>query len=602
MKETHKLLTLILLCLIAFSSNGQQSDTLKMQRNDQGIVNFAHFKPNPERKIQDGSNFLKTFLIAKPDDEFRLIKETIDELGISHLRFQQYYKGVKVENSEYLIHGRNGIIETVNGDFKQVALNSVTPSTDEKSALGKALEYVHAKKYKWEDEDYEKFTKERNGNPEATYFPKGELVIIKDYLAGNKEMKLAWKFTISSLDPYNEQWIYIDAISGKVIGNTPLLLDSNTSGSAETLYSGTVGITCDSNSGSYRLYETRTSTPTHTVNIHTWNCLSQSNLTNAVEFRNSNPNWTPGNWAAISQDQAALDAHWAEENVLDYWSSVHTRNSFNNQGLPVVGYVHFYKANDPAGWPNNAQWDGNNHLMLYGDGDGGINFHPLVALDVVAHEMGHGIAQYTANFYSLYHNQECDALNEGFSDIWGACVEHWAAPNKQMWLMGEEIVNAASTCLRDLHNPNSFTALEGPHPDTYLGDFWDLNGESHNNSTVLSHWFYLLSQGSNGNETNDNGDCFNITAIGINDAQYVAFGTELMLNSSASYSDARNMSIQAATNHFGANSNQVIQTTNAWYAVGVGEEYQYQISGPANVYFNSMNHYSVPSIPGVTYS
>ena len=396
---------------------------------------------------------------------------------------------------------------------------------------------------------------------------------------------MAWKFTISSLEPFNEQWIYIDATDGEVVGDTPLLLDANTSGNAETLYSGTVGITCDSHSGSYRLYETRTSTPNHSVNIHTWNCLSQPNLPNAIEFTNSNTNWTTGSWPAISQDQAALDAHWAEEKALDYWSTVHSRNSLDNQGLPITGYVHFYDPNDTITWPNNASWDGNSHVMLYGDGDGGVHFYPLVALDVVAHEMGHGIAQYTANFHSLYHNQECDALNEGFSDIWGACVEDWATSNKQTWLMGEEIVNPLFTCLRNLQNPNDISALEGQHPDTYHGDFWDFNGEPHNNSTVLSHWFYLLSEGGNG--TNDLGNAYSVNSIGINDAQHTAFrGESMYLNSSATYADARNATIQATTDLFGSNSCQVINVTNAWYAVGVGSQFQYSnvtISGPTLV-------------------
>lgn len=128
--------------------------------------------------------------------------------------------------------------------------------------------------------------------------------------------------------------------------------------------------------------------------------------------------------AAINQDQVALDAHWGEEKIIDYWSNVHTRNSLDNLGISIIGYVHFYQANTSAGWPNNAQWDGNNHVMRYGDGDGTI-FNPLTALDVVAHEMGHGINQFTANLHSSTTNEECDALNEGFSDIWGACVEHW---------------------------------------------------------------------------------------------------------------------------------------------------------------------------------
>uniref|UniRef100_UPI003217C907 M4 family metallopeptidase n=1 Tax=uncultured Draconibacterium sp. TaxID=1573823 RepID=UPI003217C907 len=598
MKKYIKFLILIVLCFVVFNSNAQQNDTLKIERNKQGIVNFAHFKPNSERKIQEGTTFLKTFLHAKTDDDFRLIKETNDELGFSHLRFQQYYKGVKVENSEYLIHGSNGIIESINGDFKPVTLSSVKPSLNEKQALQKALNYVHAKKYKWEDTAYEKFKKENTKDANATYYPKGEPVIVKDYLTGSKQMKLAWKFTISSLEPYNEQWVYVDATNGEIVGDTPLLLNSNATGNAETLYSGTVGITCDSYSGGYRLYETRSTTPNHSVNVHTWNCLSQSNLTNAVEFSNTNVNWTIGNWAAISQDQAALDAHWAAEKVLDYWSTIHSRNSLDNQGLAITGYVHFYDPSSTAGWPNNAQWDGNNHVLKYGDGDGGTNFNQLVALDVVAHEMGHGIAQYTAGFSSTDHRQECDALNEGFSDIWGACVEDWATTNKQTWLSGEEFVNPNFTCLRDMQNPNSLTAWEGPHPDTYQGTFWDLNGEPHINSTVLSHWFYLLSEGSNGVDTNDNNDSFYVSGIGISDAQKIAFRAETNLNSSATFADARTQTILAAANLFGATSNQVIQTTNAWYAVGVGEQFSnYPISGPSYVCPNTEVTFTVNNAP-----
>jgi Zn-dependent metalloprotease len=594
MKNYTKLLTLVLFFFIVFISNAQQNDTLEIQRNDKGIVSFARFKTDPDRKIQNGINFLKEVLHAKSADEFRLVKETKDELGISHLRFQQYYKGIKVEDSEFLIHGKDGIIETINGDFKHVNIPSVTPAINDKQALGKALDYVNAQKYKWEDEGYEKFIKQRKNNPEATYYPSGELVITKDYLNGGKKLRLSWKFSISSLIPNNEQLLYIDAMTGEVVRDIPMIFETNVLGSAETIFSGTLAITCDSYASGYRLNETRTTTPGHSVNIHTWNCLSEPNYTNAVEFSNNNTNWTTGSWPAITQDQAALDAHWGEEMVLDYWRTVHSRNSLNDQGISVIGYVHYYDPLYPDTWPNNAQWDGNNHVMRYGDGDG-IIFHPLTALDVVAHEMGHGITQFTANL--TYGTQESGALNEGFSDIWATCVEHWAAPNKQTWLMGEEIFNTPLyTCIRDLQNPNSTTAAEGQHPDTYQGDFWDYNGEPHNNSTVLSHWFYLLSEGGNG--TNDNGDCFNVAAIGINNAERIAYRTELTLNSSATYADARNMSIQAATDLFGSNSNQLVQTTNAWYAVGVGDEYQYTVSGPSIV-CSSGSTFSVTNLPFV---
>jgi len=464
--------------------------------------------------------------------------------------------------------------------------------------MNKALFFVNSKKYKWEDTAMERFVKQNTNNSNASFYPKGELVISKGHLNGSNLMKLSWKFTISSMEPNNEQMIYVDAINGDILGNVPLIYDNNTTCTAQTRYSTIQNITGDSYSSGYRLFETRSTTPGNNVNIHTWNCLTQPNYTNAVEFSNTNTNWTSGSWLYINQDQVALDAHWGEEKILDYWSNVHVRNSIDNLGIPITGFVHFFQANTSAGWPNNAQWDGNSHVMRYGDGDGSI-YNPLTALDVVAHEMGHGINQFTANLHSSATNEECDALNEGFSDIWGACVEHWAAPNKQTWLMGEELFNnGIFSCVRNLQNPKSLTASEGQHPDTYHGNFWSNVGEPHFNSTVLSHWFYLLSMGSGGLKTNDLGNSYNLSGIGIEIAQQIAYKTEsVYLYSSADYTAARNATIAASSFIYGATSYQTAAVTNAWYAVGVGSQYQYTFSSSSPICTQST--YTVKSlVPG----
>lgn len=146
-------------------------------------------------------------------------------------------------------------------------------------------------------------------------------------------------------------------------------------------------------------------------------------------------------------------------------------------------------------------------------------------------------------------------------------------PTKQTWLLGEEIVNPSSfTCLRNLQNPNSNTTVEGQHPDTYLGASWRTDGEPHNNSTVLSHWFFLLSQGDIG--ANDFCNFYSVTGIGITNAAKVAYRTEsLYLTSSSNYAAARTGSIQAARDLFGTGSSAEIAVTNAWFAVGVGAAY-----------------------------
>ena len=106
-------ITIWVLLLVYSSVASAQDDILSLQRNENGKIKFARFsqKENPERKMSDGILFLKTMLQAKEEDEFRLIRERTDKFGITTKRYQQYYKGIKVENAQYLLHGRNGYIE-----------------------------------------------------------------------------------------------------------------------------------------------------------------------------------------------------------------------------------------------------------------------------------------------------------------------------------------------------------------------------------------------------------------------------------------------------------------------------------------------------------
>ncbi len=592
LKSKPKLVLLAIACISFLNTYAQQNDTLEIKRNEKGKIKFIRLRPNAERKIQNGPTFLKNLLQAKPEDDFHSTKEITDKFGITHVRFQQYYNGIKIEGAEYILHGKNGNIQTANGDYKNVEIASVTPALTESQALTKALLFVHATKYKWEDSAMEKFIKQNTNNPNATYYPKGELVISKDYLQGTNSFKLSWKFTISSLQPNNEQLIFVDAITGEVINSRSLIFDVNTPLTAQTRYSGTLGITGDSFAGGFRLRENRNG-----VNVLTLNLQNSFNYAGAIDFTNASINFTNGNWPNFNQDQVALDAHWGAESVLNFWHTIFNRNSLDGNGMAITSYVHNAVGND-------AYWDGNADVMNYGDGDG-VTFKPLTALDVCAHEMGHGIQQFTSNItVNTNGAQEANALNEGLSDIWGACVEHWAAPNKQTWLIGEEVMANGKPCLRSLVNPktggdgNPFGT--GGYPNTYHGQFWDNNGEPHTNSTVLSHWFYLLSQGGSG--TNDFANSFSVTGIGIDRAEQIVFQAESnYLHAGATYADARNAMISATRDVNGGATGTCdeIAVTNAWFAVGVGAVYSgnagLSISGDAS--FCTEGTYTVTNLP-----
>ncbi len=220
--------------------------------------------------------------------------------------------------------------------------------------------------------------------------------------------------------------------------------------------------------------------------------------------------------------------------------------------------------------------------MVYGDGSGRNNdgFDPLVSLDICAHEIGHGVCQSTAN---LVYQRESGALNEGFSDIWGAVIESWADPleqdgtPKKHWLIGEELSDEP---MRNMQNPK-----ECKQPDTYLGEYWEPASTSdcptpnpntndycgvHCNSGVLNHWFYLLTEGGSG--TNDNFKQYAVTGIGIEKSAKIAYLTELSLSNNAVYSNCRTASISAAKTLYGNCSAEFKNVVRAWYAVGVGND------------------------------
>jgi bacillolysin len=553
--------SIVILIMISFQIQAQDNDAIYIRRNEEGTIDHARFKMNrsTDRKIENDTIFLKKVLNAKREDSFRMIQFHDDTAtGYVHRTYQQYFKGLVVEAHQYLVHCKNGFIEIINGDFQIVDIADIIPKLTEQQCLRKALEYINASKYKWEDESFENSV-DRNNDQNEVHYPKGELLIAKDLLTGSNSFKLCWKFSIFPLEPFNKRAIYIDAKNGDIINDAPLIDYSNITIYANTKYSNYQNITGDIANGLYRLQETRNG-----VNISTKNLNYQGDIENAIDFTNNGWYWTDnGTWSSYDDDAYALDAHFAAEKSFDFFKNNFNRNSINNAGMDIRSYTHFFLNF------GNAGWDPDENCIKIGDGFGYTL--PFTSIDTYAHEFAHGINQYEANLGSYYHYSESEALNEGFSDIWGACIEYSAAPSKSTWKHGEEVfTTSAYSCLRNLQFPNDPDAYEhgGPHPDTYQGDYWDFDEEPHQNSTVLSHWFYLLSKGGSG--TNDNDDAYLVHSLGINIAQKIAYELENdHLASTSNYEDARDESIDAVNELFPNSTMELMQVTNAWYAVGL---------------------------------
>lgn len=575
-KQLRSLTSIAALSLFTLSALAQETDknVNKKEKNDNGTPAFITFKESSTYKSSDARTIFKEQLGLKENQSFSKVKTEADELGYTHEKFQLYHQGIKVEFATYNLHSKNGKVNAMSGEFYEIGNVETSPSINAQAALQRAISHLGATEFLWNNPQEAKASNYSK--------PKGELVL----LPIDNSVKLAYKFDIYATKPLSRGDVYVDAKSGQVLfynatikhlgehshgknlaekSNTTNLFKNPSimvAANAATRYSGTQTIQTLLSGSSYILQDN-----TRGSGMQTYNMKKGTNYSSAVNFTDVDNNWTAAEFDNANKDNAALDAHWGAEKTYDYFSAVHSRNSYNNSGAKINSYVH-YSSNY-----NNAYWDGSR--MTYGDGSGSGGFNALTSLDVAAHEIGHAVCTYTAN---LAYQKESGAMNEGFSDIWAACVEFYAAPNKQPWLIGEDIeMRSGHAALRSMSNPNA----EG-QPDTYGGTYWknpnctptqtnDYCGV-HTNSGVLNHWFYILAVGKSG--TNDIGNAFNVTGISVDKAAKIAYRTEAnYLSANSTFANARTYSIQSATELYGAGSAEVIATTNAWYAVGVGAAY-----------------------------
>ena len=358
---------------------------------------------------------LRQQLALTPADEMRPLRTETDALGMVHERFQQYYNGVKVEHGQYSAHLRNGQVEALSGELKRpVAGLQVRPVLSQAAALQRALVAVGATRYKWQEPAEEADLQARSGDAHATYRPKGELVLVGDFRqpAATRPLVLAWKFNVYAQEPISRDLLYVDARTGEIVLRDAIIKHLNAPGTMATRYLGPRASTTDGFAGGYRLRET-----TRSKGITTLNCNRGTQFSAATDFVDNDNNWTAAEYNNANKDNAALDAHIGAQTTQNYWVSVHGRDSYDNRGTVLLSYVHYNTAFD------NAFWDGTE--MVYGDGN--TLFRPLTAVDVCGHEIGHAVCATTA---ALVYRNESGALNEGFSDIWGACVENHLDPHQ----------------------------------------------------------------------------------------------------------------------------------------------------------------------------
>ena len=255
--------------------------------------------------------------------------------------------------------------------------------------------------------------------------------------------------------------------------------------------------------------------------------------------------------AAADEAYDGLGATWS------LYSVEYERDSLDGKGMPLLATVHYGSNYD------NAFWDGSQ--MVFGDGDGVIFERFTKSLDVIGHELTHGVTEHTAG---LMYQGQSGALNESISDVFGSLVKQYALKQSAAeadWLIGAELLNSSVSgrALRDMLHPG--TAYDDsrlgkdPQPAdmAHYVQTTDDNGGVHINSGIANRAFALAAIAIGGNAWGDAGAVWYsvLTGDGIKaDCDFATFAA---------------LTVAAAGAAHGDGSAQHTAVREAWTTVGV---------------------------------
>ncbi|RYE02344.1 MAG: M4 family peptidase [Sphingobacteriaceae bacterium] len=258
-------------------------------------------------------------------------------------------------------------------------------------------------------------------------------------------------------------------------------------------------------------------------------------------------------------DEDVNNAYDAAGYTFSFYYDLFGRNSIDNKGLKLIQTVHYSNKYD------NAFWDG--QQMIFGDGDGKIFASFTKDIDVIGHELTHGVVQYECN---LDYQGQSGALNESLADVFGIMIKQ-RAKNQDVtqsdWLIGESILIGDQYALRSfkapgtayVNHPELGTDPQPSNMSGYFNDPYD-NGGVHTNSGITNHAFYLAATAIGGFAWEKTGKIW-----------YAAMCDIERVKPDASFIDFKNATVYHAQQLFTDDASVAQAVEAAWNNVGVKE-------------------------------
>ena len=289
-----------------------------------------------------------------------------------------------------------------------------------------------------------------------------------------------------------------------------------------------------------------------------------------------------------------VDAHWGMMRVYDFYKNVFGRDSYDDKGATIYNIIYTpgYSSgkdgmdfDDPmprllynmAQCSAEARSDWYPPVMIYGMGGQildletgmpGPYIRAFVELSIMCHEFTHIVTKNTAQLSSSIPS-EGGAINESFSDIMAVSLvknDTYGVGSQSPWIVGGQGLLIGKDNLRNIENPK--ISGDVPQADTYHGENWD-NLDKYKMMGVQNKFYYLLCEGGKG--TNDNGDSYDMTGIGIDKGMRIAYLTlTKYCSSETDFSTVSECWQQASEELYGKDSAETQAVIRAWAAVGIG--------------------------------
>jgi Zn-dependent metalloprotease len=541
--------------------------------DDDSALAAAMVNPDVARAVQTGRDFLlkaRGQMALDANHDFVARNAIIDDKGGIHVRYDQTYRGVKVWEGEAIVHqGTNTGGIDLTSDIKSGINLGITPSLSAADVLNivhRDLRPLGPYAYAPTAELVVYSHTREQIRADAERRPNGELDAV-DMERVTTGYSLAYYVHTAlengTVETRHTDYI-IDAHNGMILKKWDSLQTTATTGTGNSQYKGVVTLNVNSITGGWELRDIVSPMNYATYNLDHGRLRSPGILiyTDTDNTWGDGANYVEGSstWAA-NGETAAVDTHYGVGVIAAYYLNVLGRNGIDGAGRATYNRVHYSNNYD------NAFWDDSCFCMTYGDGS---YFTTLTSIDVVGHEMAHGVTSRTAN---LTYSGESGGLNESMSDITATMVEFYSRGGSGStigntggtWTIGEQL---STTPLRYMYKPSK----DGTSPDAWSSSLGSL--DVHYSSGPSNRMFYFLSQGASSVSGSDFYSSYRpcgMTGIGNDAAARIAYrALAVYMTSSTNYAGARTAYLSAASALYGTASAQYAAVQNAFNAINVG--------------------------------